>query len=84
MHRTKVKIVEDALDANNTIARANREDFDRADVTRHQPDERAGRGQDDAAGGGAARLAEACAWACSRATCRASWTPTAWPRCTYR
>jgi len=33
MHRTKVKIVEDALDANNTIARANREDFDRHGVT---------------------------------------------------
>ena len=32
MHRTKVKIVEEALDANNTIARANRADFDRADV----------------------------------------------------
>jgi hydrogenase nickel incorporation protein HypB len=32
VHRTKVKIVEDALDANNTIARANREDFDRANV----------------------------------------------------
>jgi hydrogenase nickel incorporation protein HypB len=29
MHRTKVRIVEDALDANNTIARANRADFDR-------------------------------------------------------
>jgi hydrogenase nickel incorporation protein HypB len=28
-----VKIVEDALDANNTIARANREDFDRHGVT---------------------------------------------------
>jgi hydrogenase nickel incorporation protein HypB len=33
MHRTKVRIVEDALDANNTIARANRDDFDRHDVT---------------------------------------------------
>jgi hydrogenase nickel incorporation protein HypB len=33
MHRTKVKVVEDALDANNTIARANRADFDRHDVT---------------------------------------------------
>ena len=33
MHRTRVKVVEDALDANNTIARANRDDFDRADVT---------------------------------------------------
>ncbi len=33
MHRTRVRIVEDALDANNTIARANREDFDRAGVS---------------------------------------------------
>jgi hydrogenase nickel incorporation protein HypB len=32
MHRTKVKIQEDALDANATIARANRADFDRAGV----------------------------------------------------
>jgi hydrogenase nickel incorporation protein HypB len=32
MHRVKVKVVEDALDANNTIARANRDDFDRAGV----------------------------------------------------
>ena len=32
MHRTRVRIVEDALDANNTIARANREDFDRGGV----------------------------------------------------
>jgi hydrogenase nickel incorporation protein HypB len=32
MHRTKVTIVEEALDANNTIARANRDDFDRAGV----------------------------------------------------
>jgi hydrogenase nickel incorporation protein HypB len=32
MHRTKVKVVADALDANNTIARANREDFDRHGV----------------------------------------------------
>jgi hydrogenase nickel incorporation protein HypB len=33
MHRVKVRVVEDALDANNTIARANRDDFDRANVT---------------------------------------------------
>jgi hydrogenase nickel incorporation protein HypB len=33
VHRTKVRIVEDALDANNTIARANREDFDRHHVS---------------------------------------------------
>src|SRR3954470_12323889 len=32
MHRTKVRIVEDALDANNTIAAANRADFDRAEL----------------------------------------------------
>jgi hydrogenase nickel incorporation protein HypB len=32
MHRVRVKVVEDALDANNTIARANRDDFDRAGV----------------------------------------------------
>src|SRR3954452_1548636 len=33
MHRVKVNVVEDALDANETIARANRDDFDRAGVT---------------------------------------------------
>jgi hydrogenase nickel incorporation protein HypB len=33
MHRTKVRVVEDVLDANATIARANREDFDRHGVT---------------------------------------------------
>jgi hydrogenase nickel incorporation protein HypB len=33
MHRTKVRVVEDALDANNTIAGANAGDFERADVT---------------------------------------------------
>ena len=32
MHRTRVRVVEDALDANNTLARANREDFDRSGV----------------------------------------------------
>ena len=32
MHRTRVKVAEDALDANTTIARANRADFDREDV----------------------------------------------------
>src|SRR5919205_1500031 len=33
MHRTRVRIVEDVLDANATIARANRNDFERAGVT---------------------------------------------------
>jgi hydrogenase nickel incorporation protein HypB len=32
MHRKRVRIIEEALDANNTIARANRDDFDRAGV----------------------------------------------------
>jgi hydrogenase nickel incorporation protein HypB len=32
MHRTRIRVVEDALDANNTIARANRADFERAGV----------------------------------------------------
>ena len=32
MHRTKIRVAEDALDANQTIARANRDDFDRASV----------------------------------------------------
>src|SRR3954454_3135674 len=33
MHRVRVRIVEDALDANDTIARANRDDFDRHGVS---------------------------------------------------
>src|SRR5919205_744178 len=33
MHRTRVRLVEDVLDANETIARANRDDFERAGVT---------------------------------------------------
>jgi hydrogenase nickel incorporation protein HypB len=32
MHRAKVRVAEDVLDANATIARANREDFDRENV----------------------------------------------------
>ena len=32
MHRTKIKVAEDALDANTTIANANRSDFDREGV----------------------------------------------------
>ena len=32
MHRTRVKVVEGALDANNTLAAANRADFDRSGV----------------------------------------------------
>jgi hydrogenase nickel incorporation protein HypB len=32
MHRTRIRIVEDVFDANETIARANRDDFERAGV----------------------------------------------------
>jgi hydrogenase nickel incorporation protein HypB len=32
MHRTKIKVAEDALDANTTIANANRSDFERSSV----------------------------------------------------
>src|SRR5690349_24955092 len=32
MHRTKIRVAADALDANETFARANRENFDRAGV----------------------------------------------------
>ena len=32
MHRVRVRVLEDVLDANSTIAKANREDFDRAGV----------------------------------------------------
>ena len=32
MHRSKVRVATDVLDANETIARANRADFDRAGV----------------------------------------------------
>ena len=83
MHRVKVRVVEDALDANNTIARANRDDFDRHDVTRREPDERARRRQDDPARARAARP-PACGPACSRATCRGPTTPTGSRACTCR
>ena len=83
MHRTKVKVVEEALDANNTIAAANRADFDRAGVTVIN--------FMSAPGAGKTTLLErvaptcrACGSECWRATCRARWTPTAWPACMCR
>ena len=81
MHRTKVKIVEEALDANNTIAQANRADFDRAGVRVVNFMSAPGAGKTTLLEHVVAEL-RACASACSRATCRARWTPTAWPRCT--
>ena len=49
MHRTHVKVLEDVLDANGTIARANRADFDRDGRHRRQPDGRSRGRQDDRA-----------------------------------
>ena len=76
MHRTKVRVVEDALDANNTIARANRDDFDRAGVTVVNLMSAPGAGKTTLLERVAAGASTACASACSRATCRAAWTPT--------
>ena len=88
MHRTKVRIVEDALDANNTIARANRDDFDRHDVTVLNLMSAPGAGKTSLLERAlAAPLdgdAAASASACSRATCRARSTPTGWRRSTSR
>ena len=81
MHRTKVKIVEEALDANNTIAQANRADFDRAGV-------RVVNFMSAPGAGKTALLEQVVAdlpgvrVACSRATCRGRWTPTGWRRST--
>ena len=84
MHRTKVRVVEDALDANNTIAQANRADFDRAGVTVVN--------LMSAPGAGKTTLLERA----RRRTCRGvrvgvlegdvpgCSTPTAWPSCTSR
>ena len=70
MHRTKVKVAEDALDANQTIAHANRDDFDRAGRRRGQLDERPGRRQDDPARARRCQASTASASGCSRATSR--------------
>ena len=72
MHRTKVRVVEDVLDANNTIARANRDDFDRDDVTVVNLMSAPRRRQDDAAGAGAGPAARRAVpvRGCSKATCR--------------
>ncbi len=83
MHRTKVKVAEDALDANTTIAQANRADFDRAGVSVVNLMSAPGRRQDHPAGGGAAGTRRR-ASACSRATCRAASTPTGSRPCTCR
>ena len=83
MHRTKVKIVEEALDANNTIAQANRADFDRAGVRVVNFMSAPGAGKTSLLERRGGRPAGSAGRACSRATCRARWTPTGSPRCTF-
>ena len=85
MHRTKVRMVEEALDANNTIAAANRADFDRAGVTVVNFMSAPGAGKTTLAGErDRGDLAGRARRGCSRATCRGRWTPTGWPVCTCR
>ena len=84
MHRIKVRVVEDALDANNTIARANRDDFDRAGVTVVNLMSAPGAGKTTLLERALPDARWTSASACSRATCRARSTPIAWPRCTCR
>ena len=79
MHRTKVRVLEDVLDANATIAAREPRRLRPGRRERRQPDELARRRQDDPARAVAARSRRACASACSRATCRARSTPTASP-----
>ena len=71
MHRTKVNVVEEALDANNTIAKANRADFDRAGVTVINFMSAPGAGKTTLLERVSSPTCQACAWACWRATCRA-------------
>ena len=80
MHRTKVKVAEDALDANETIARANRDDFDRAGVAVVNLMSAPGAGKTTLLERGARRTSTASAPGCSRATSRERWTPTGSPR----
>ena len=58
MHRTKVKVAEDALDANDDDRARQPRRLRPRRGRRRQPDERARRRQDDAAGAGARRLDE--------------------------
>ncbi len=79
MHRTRVRVVEDALDANNTIARANRADFDREDVAVLNLMSAPGAGKTSLLEAALARPLPGARSACLRATCRVRWTPTASP-----
>ena len=70
---SRVRVVEDALDANNTIARANRADFDRHGVTVVNLMSAPGAGKTTLLERAARRRARrACGSACSRATSQGS------------
>jgi replication-associated recombination protein RarA len=89
MHRTKVRLVEGILDANDTIARANRDDFERHAVTVVNLMSAPGAGKTtllERVLGSSTRYesSTASASACSKATCREASTPTASRRCTSR
>ena len=84
MHRTKVRIVEDALDANNTIASANRADFDRAGVTVVNFMSAPGAGKTTLLERVVARPARRARRRARGRRRRARWTPTASPACTSR
>ena len=80
MHRTKVTVVEEALDANNTIATANRADFDRHGVKVVNFMSAPGAGKTTLLERALRRPRRASAWACWRAMWRARWTRTGWRR----
>ena len=83
MHRTKIKVAEDALDANATIAKANRDDFDREGVAVVNLMSAPGAGKTTLLERPRRRLEGVRRRASSRATCRAPWTPTASPHITF-
>ena len=84
MHRTKVKIVEEALDANNTIARANRADFDRAGVTVVNFMSAPGAGKTTLLERVLGDLPGVRVGRARGRRAGLAWTPTGWPSCTCR
>ena len=84
MHRVKVRVVEDALDANNTIARANRADFDAHGVTVINLMSSPGAGKTTLLEALLAEGIDGVRVGVLEATSRARWTPTGWPACTCR
>ena len=84
VHRTKVRVAEDVLDANATIARANREDFDRDRVAVVNLMSAPGAGKTSLARAGARAALLTSGSGCWRATSREVSMPTGSPHCTPR